>query len=194
MQTVYASLKLFLLMILLTGLLYPLIITALSLLIMPRQAKGSLVQVNGRIIGSELIAQKFASDSYFWPRPSANDYNALSSGGSNLGPTSQKLKKIVQERVQTLAKFQPSHSTAIPSELVYASGSGLDPHINLQTAYFQIERVAKARSLANQDQLKLKTLIDSLVEGRQLGFIGPQYVNVLRLNQALDQNFPIRRS
>jgi K+-transporting ATPase ATPase C chain len=148
---------------------------------MPKQAGGSLVKIGDQVRGSELIAQNFKGESYFWPRPSAVDFDPIKpAGGSNLGPTSQKLKATVEEKVKMLG----SHP---PAELVYASGSGLDPHISLETAYFQMERIAKVRSITDQGQLQ--ALIDSLAEGFK-----NKYVNVLMLNHALDQQFPLKRT
>ncbi|WP_068471155.1 potassium-transporting ATPase subunit KdpC [Candidatus Protochlamydia phocaeensis] len=177
MNAFKTALKLFIWMTVLLGLVYPLFVTLVVQLIMPGLANGSLVKQGNQIIGSRLIAQQMAQDRYFWPRPSAIDYDAMKpSGGSNLGPTSQKLKEAVEERKRKFGQDTPS-------ELLYASGSGLDPHISLQTAYYQIPRVAKARSISESE---LKKLVDSLTEGRQLGLFGPRYVNVLLLNQALD--------
>lgn len=172
------AIKIFMLMTLLTGLLYPLLITAFAQLLMPKSANGSLIKAGNTTVGSLLIAQNTKENRYFWPRPSAIDYNPISpSGGSNLGPTSLKLKEAVQERKQKIAG-------EAPAELLYASGSGLDPHISLEAAFFQISRVAKERSL---DEGILKKLIVSLSEGNQLGFLGKRYVNVLLLNQAIDE-------
>lgn len=172
------ALKLFLFMTILTGLVYPLLITLIVQVAIPFQANGSLIRQGDRVVGSKLIAQNFQKEAYFWPRPSAIDYDPLKpSGGSNYGPTSKKLKEVIVERMKRYPGAVPS---AIPSELLYASGSGLDPHISVKTAYYQADRVARARSL--QNPAKLKELIDSLAEG-----FGKQYVNVLLLNQALDR-------
>ena len=172
------AIKMLLIMVVLTGILYPLSVTLIAKFAFPKQANGSLVTKEGVFVGSELIAQRFQSDSYFWPRPSAIEFDPLHpSGGSNLGPTSQKLKEIVQHRKERY-RGNP------PSELLYASGSGLDPHISLETAYFQLSRVQKARRIANPEQLK--EVVDSLAEG-----FGEKYVNVLLLNQELDRTFPL---
>jgi K+-transporting ATPase ATPase C chain len=179
MHPARTALKMLAIMIILTGLIYPLLITLISQVAMPQQANGSLIRMGDKIVGSELIAQNFKGDAYFWPRPSAIDFDPIKpSGGSNLGPTSKKLKEAVEEKIKMLG----SH---LPAELVYASGSGLDPHINLETAYYQLERVAKARSIA--DQAQLRSLIESLQEGFK-----NQYINVLILNQSLDQQFPLK--
>lgn len=177
MNTFTSALRVFIFMTILTGLVYPLLMTGIAQLAMPRLANGSLIQKENRTVGSALIAQNTPGDQYFWPRPSAIDYDPIKpSGGSNLGPTSQKLKEAVEKRKQKVG-------SSAPSELLYASGSGIDPHISLETAYFQIPRVAKTRAV---NEAELKNLIDSLSEGRQLGFLGMRYVNVLILNRALD--------
>lgn len=178
MNTFKTAVKVFLFMTALTGLIYPLLVTGIAQLIMPKFANGSLIQKRDQTVGSVLIAQNTKEDRYFWPRPSAIDYDPMKpSGGSNLGPTSQKLKEVIEERKQKVGD-------KAPPELLYASGSGLDPHISLETAYFQIPRVAKARSMNESD---LKNLIDHLSEGKQLGFLGERYVNVLSLNHVLDE-------
>ena len=162
--------RMFVCLAILTGVIYPLLMTLLAQVAMPHKANGSFVEAQGKIIGSSLIAQKFTGDKYFWPRPSAGDYNPLASGGSNLGPTSAALKKIVEQR----------HADNKPSDLIYASGSGLDPHITPAAAYYQINRVAQSRGMDSQ---AVKTLIDSHIEGR---LFGAPCVNVLLLNLALD--------
>lgn len=171
--------RLFLFMTLLTGILYPLLIYSVVKLTMKQKAEGDFVASKGKIVGSSLIAQKFENEKYFWGRPSSIDYNPLPSGGSNLGWTSAALRKAVEERRK---KYQSGEK--IPNELLFSSGSGLDPHIGVDTAYFQMERVAKARNLT---VLQVKKLIDSKVERRSLGFIGPPRINVLLLNIALDE-------
>jgi K+-transporting ATPase ATPase C chain len=179
MHSARIALKMLVTMTILTGLIYPLLMTFISLLAMPKQAKGSLIHLGEKVMGSELIAQGFKGESYFWPRPSAVDFDPLKpAGGSNLGPTSQKLKEIVKKRAEKVG-LNP------PPELVYASGSGIDPHISLEAAYYQMDRVARSRSI--QDKVQVKSLIDSLAEGFR-----KNYVNVLLLNQALDQQFPIK--
>lgn len=168
-------------MVILTGIVYPLLVTGIANLGMTTRAKGSLVFLNHKLVGSTLIGQKFESDRYFWPRPSAVDYATLPSGGSNLAPTSKELKELVEKRRAHLEK-EP-RSQAIPSDLLYASGSGLDPHISEECAYFQIERVAQARHMESQ---KIRELVESLTRKRRFGFLGARYVNVLDLNLALD--------
>ncbi len=174
--------------VLLTGVIYPLLITAIGYLVFHKNAEGSLLYVNGKVVGSALIGQKFDSAKYFWPRPSAHDYDALSSGGSNFGPTSKELKKAIGERQQYLAKaHQTSDYDKIPPELLFASGSGLDPHISPIAAEFQIQRILKARNWTEEDHEKLVHLIRSYTKKRFLGFIGEKAVNVLQLNIALDE-------
>lgn len=185
MNRAWITVKLFVLMMILTGIIYPFLILGIAKLGMPNSSKGGLVTKQNKVIGAHLIGQKFENDSYFWGRPSAVDYNTLPSGGSNLGPTSKKLKKAVEERKQYLAKsHEIFNNSKIPAELLFTSGSGLDPHISLTTAYFQVPRIAKARNLAEKD---IKSLINKLKINPLWGLFGESYVNVLELNLSLEE-------
>jgi K+-transporting ATPase ATPase C chain len=177
MKTIIQSLRIYIVLTLLTGILYPLAMTGIAQLLFPRQANGSKIIENGKFIGSDLLAQKFESPRYFWPRPSAADYATVASGASNKGPTSADLKKSIDERQ---AKF----GNKAPVDLLTASGSGLDPHISPEAARSQIQRVADARKMSIQ---QISVLVDQATEQPQFGFLGEPRVNVLRLNQALDQ-------
>lgn len=176
MKTALQALRLLLALTLLTGLIYPLVVTALGTGLFPHAARGSLVRQSERVIGSELLAQKFESPRYFWPRPSAADFATVASGASNQAPTSEALKKAVAER---RAKF----GAAAPADLLTASGSGLDPHITPEAARHQASRVARARQLSLE---KMSALIAATTERPQLGVLGELRVNVLKLNLALD--------
>jgi potassium-transporting ATPase KdpC subunit len=171
------------------GLIYPLVATGLSQLIFPKQANGSLIEKNGQVIGSRLIAQGFTADKYFHPRPSAagNGYDPTSSGGSNLGPTNKQLVDRVKGDVAKLQQENPG--TPIPADMVTTSGSGLDPEISPASAEFQIPRVAKARGISGD---ALRVVVARHSEARQLGVLGEARVNVLELNLDLDENYPAK--
>lgn len=170
----------------LTGLLYPAAVTGLAQVLFPLQANGSVMVVNGVPVGSALIGQAFDDPRYFWGRPSATSSfpnNASASGGSNLSPTNPVFIQAVGDRVQALRAADPANTASIPVDLVTCSGSGLDPHISVASAVYQVGRVARARGLPLG---QVVSLVELHIEGRQLGVLGEPRVNVLRLNQALD--------
>jgi K+-transporting ATPase ATPase C chain len=178
---------LFVLLSVLTGLIYPAVVTGLAQLLFPSQANGSLMtDSNGKPTGSSLIGQPFSSPGHFWGRPSATGpfpYNAGASSGSNLGPTNPALVDAVKARIEALKAADPDNKTLIPIDLITASSSGLDPHISPAAADYQINRVAKARNMKPE---KLRALVDANTESRQWVFLGEPRVNVLTLNLALD--------
>jgi K+-transporting ATPase ATPase C chain len=179
-------------MTILFGIAYPLVITGISQVVFPRQANGSLIVSDGKVIGSELIGQNFTRPEYFQPRPSAagNDgYDAASSSPSNLGPTNQKLIDRVKASIEEFRKENPDYTGPIPADLVTASASGLDPHLSPDSAMVQAARVAKARG-ASMDQIS--EVIAQFTEPPSLGLLGEPRVNVLKLNLALDERFPRR--
>lgn len=181
-----SALVLLLLMSLLTGLAYPLAVTGLAQLLFPGPANGSLILRDGTALGSALIGQPFSDPKYFWSRPSATapqPYNGLASAGSNLGPTNPALVEAARARIAALRRADPGNTAPVPVDLVTASGSGLDPHISLAAAEYQLRRVARARGV---DDGKLRTLVVAHSEPRWLGLIGETRVNVLQLNLALD--------
>jgi potassium-transporting ATPase KdpC subunit len=192
-REVVVALRMTLVTLLLTGLAYPLLLTGVSQVLFPRQANGSLVRDGNRVIGSELIAQGFTSPGYFQPRPSAagNGYDAAASSGSNLGPTSRKLRDRVAADVKRLQAENPQAPGPVPIELVTTSGSGLDPHVSPAAARWQIPRVAAARRVPAGD---LEALVQGRVQPRTLGLLGEPTVNVLLLNLDVDKRFgaPLR--
>jgi len=170
----------------LTGVAYPLLVTGIAQVVFPHAANGSLIVANGKTLGSELIGQPFDDPKYFWSRPSATSpqpYNGASSSGSNQGPLNPALADAVKDRIKALRDADPSNDAPVPIDLVTASASGLDPHISVAAAQYQVQRVAKARGL---DVGKVQAIIDAHTEGRTLGIFGEPRVNVLESNLALD--------
>jgi potassium-transporting ATPase KdpC subunit len=184
------ALRTTLLTLLLTGLLYPLLVTGLAAVLFPARAHGSWASdERGQVVGSELLAQQFSSPSYFQARPSAagqNGFDATSSSGSNLGPTSKKLRDGAAETLKKLEAENPNAPRPVPAELVTASASGLDPHLSPEAAQWQLKRVAAARGLGEE---RVRAVVKAHTEDRTLGFIGEPRVNVLLLNLALDRQF-----
>jgi len=188
MKTLLISLKIFLFFTILTGILYPLFITGIAQVVFPLKANGSLIVKSNRAIGSELIGQQFDSAIYFTSRPSAVLYNPLPSGGSNYGLNNAKLKKLVTERKNQFIAFNHLDSlTLIPSEMLFASASGLDPHISPKAALLQVERIAKARNFNTIQKQKLMQRINDLTEVPQILCLGEERINVLLLNLATDK-------
>jgi K+-transporting ATPase ATPase C chain len=173
----------------LTGIFYPLVTTGIAQILFPSRANGSLVKdERGRVVGSELLGQPFTGPAYLQPRPSAagNGYDASASSGSNLGPTSKKLRDRVEADIARLRKENPAAPATIPADLVTASGSGLDPHLSVAGALWQADRIAAARGVAPE---RVVGVIEARTEGRDLGFLGEPRVNVLGVNLALDRQF-----
>lgn len=171
----------------LTGVVYPSVVTGIAQITMPTKANGSFIESGGKPIGSALIGQPFSDPKHFWSRPSATTpypYNASSSSGSNLGPINPALIDAVKDRIKALRDAGPGNRAPVPVDLVTASASGLDPHISPAAADYQVERVAKARGLAPR---RVRALVAKYTQGRQLGFLGEPVVNVLELNLALDK-------
>lgn len=175
-------------MTLLTGVIYPLFVTAVGQLAFPDQARGSLIYEGDRLVGSALVGQPFDDPKYFWGRPSATSpmpYNADSSSGSNLGPTEPKLAAALKSRADALKQADPDNDNPVPVDLITASGSGLDPHISPAAAEYQVGRIAKARGIS---PAAVRSVVRQATEERQLGFLGEPRVNVLRLNLQLDRS------
>ncbi len=180
------SLRMLVILTVITGVAYPLLVTGIAQLAFPAQANGSLIEKDGKVLGSSLIGQPFSDAKHFWSRASATSpmpYNGGASSGSNQGPTNPALREAVEGRVKAQREAGGDASKPIPVDLVTASGSGLDPHISPAAAAYQVSRVAKQRGVAEE---KIRALVESHTEGRQLGFLGEPRVNVLGLNLAID--------
>jgi len=184
----------FFLLTVVTGVVYPLLVTGIAQLVFPERANGSLILREGKFAGSELIGQPFDDPKYFWGRPSATPdfpYNAASSSGSNLGPSNPVLVEAVKTRLEALQKADPGNRLSVPIDLVTSSGSGLDPHISPAAALYQVPRVARTRGLSED---RVRRLVEQFTETRQWGFLGEPRVHVLKLNLALDAARPNRGS
>jgi len=190
MKTMTIALRMTIVTLVLTGLLYPFVITGLAQVLFPWRANGSLItDEKGQVVGSELIAQGFSNPAYFQPRPSAageKGYDATASGGSNLGPTSKKLQDRINDDLKRLKAENPEATEPVPAELVTASASGLDPHLSPEGMLWQVPRVAKARGIAPD---RVKTVVEANIKDRTLGILGEPTVNVLLVNLALDRQF-----
>ncbi|MFA6011989.1 MAG: potassium-transporting ATPase subunit KdpC [Desulfobacteraceae bacterium] len=189
MKDILIAVRVALVTLVLTGILYPFAVTGVAKALFPHKANGSMITgEKGEMIGSELIGQSFTKPSYFQPRPSAagNGYDAQSSGGSNLGPSSVKLKERIKMETERLQKENPDAAGSVPMELVTASASGLDPHISPEAALWQIPRIATSRKAAPEH---IRKIVENVTEGRDLGLFGEPRVNVLLVNVALDRQF-----
>jgi K+-transporting ATPase ATPase C chain len=174
----------------LTGILYPLAVTGIAQTMFHKQANGSLIERDGKVIGSEIIGQNFAKPEYFHPRPSQNSYDASNSGGSNLGPTNPALADRLKKDSAQFRKDNPDYTGAIPADAITTSASGLDPEISPANALAQASRVAKTRGVSGDT---VQNLVAANTQQRDLGVIGEPRVNVLKLNMALDQAYPVKR-
>jgi K+-transporting ATPase ATPase C chain len=184
MKNLFTAIRIFLVLTVVTGVIYPLVVTGVAQAVFPRQANGSLIERDGKAVGSALIGQPFSGPRWFWGRPSATSptpYNAAASSGSNLGPTNPALLDRVQADVERIQKAHPGKGP-VPVDLVTTSASGLDPHISPAAAFYQVDRVAAARGL---DPAAVRRLVAEHVEGRTFGVLGEPRVNVLELNLAL---------
>lgn len=187
MKFIYQAFMLFALMSLIAGVFYPALVTTIGQLIFRDKSMGSLIVLNGEVIGSKLIAQSFKKSQYFWPRPSASNFNALPSFASNRGPTSKILAEQIHKRRRDLSSAHGMMAGNIPADLLTTSASGLDPHISLESARMQVKRIAKARGLDEKQKAEVEKLIDDHLDYRQFGILGENRINVLSLNIFLDQ-------
>lgn len=187
MKNLKIAIRVFILLTLITGVIYPLAITSFAQIFYPNKANGSMIIKENKIVGSEFIGQQFTSPGYFWGRPSAIGNNPMPSGGSNLSPVSKEFKVQFQARVDTIRKYHGYiEVNKIPKDLLFASASGVDPHISPKAAYFQVERIAKFRHLSDNQIIKLKKLIQSSIEKPDFYIFGEFRINVLELNLKLD--------
>jgi potassium-transporting ATPase KdpC subunit len=185
---VFPSLRLLFVLTILTGILYPIFMTLIARFLFPYQTQGSLIENNGKIIGSELIGQQFVSDKYFWSRPSAIDYNTLPSSGSNFGPTSRAMTDSMNARkIRFIKQNLLSPNTNVPQEMFFASACGLDPDISPGAVLLQVTRIVHARVLDSTGVLQINNLVQQFTESPQWNILGQERVNVLKLNLALDR-------
>lgn len=187
MKILYQAFMVLIITTVITGILYPSIVTGIGQLVWRDKSNGSLIKKGEEVIGSELIAQSFLKPEYFWPRPSASNFNAVPSGASNLGPTSAVLAQQIADRRRDVAKANNIKESEIPMDLLTASASGLDPHISLEAAQVQVKRIVEARELNEEGKVKIEKLLDEHIENRQLRILGQKRLNVLVLNLALDK-------
>jgi potassium-transporting ATPase KdpC subunit len=193
MSELRPALIVFALLTVLTGVVYPLVVTGVGQAVFPGQSNGSVIESGGRAIGSKLLGQPFSSPEYFWSRPSTTGpqpYNGAVSSGSNQGPINPALESAVSDRIAALRAADPGNAAPVPVDLVTASGSGLDPHVSPAAAEYQVARVAKARQASEAD---IRTLVQQATDGRTFGFLGEPRVNVLELNLLLDAQFAGKR-
>jgi len=187
-KQILIAIKFLLIMTLLTGIIYPILITGIAQVAFPEKANGSFIKKDGKILGSKLIGQKFDSSAYFWSRPSAIDYNTVPSGASNFGPTSIKLVSQVNERRKTfITGNNLQDTTSIPGEMLFASASGLDPHTSLEAVLLQVKRIAAVRHFNSRQEQSLHDLIMRNREKRQYAILGEERINIVQLNIGLDE-------
>jgi len=185
---IWMAFKVLFILTILTGIIYPFFITGIARVFFKHQSQGSLIISENRIIGSELIGQKFDSAAYFWSRPSAIEYNPLPSGGSNLGPTSDKLKKLAADRIASFKQENYlSEDESVPAEMVFSSASGLDPHVSRQAAILQVDRICKVKNFTTTEKENLIYLIDKQTEKPQFLIFGEERINILLLNLELEK-------
>jgi K+-transporting ATPase ATPase C chain len=188
MKNLTISIKLFIVITIITGIIYPIAMTCFALISFPQKANGSMILKDNKILGSELIAQQFTKPEYFWGRPSAIAYNPMPSGGSNLSPVGKTFKGQFQARIDTIRKYQGNIDLKqIPKDLLFASASGVDPHISPEAAYFQVERIANSRHFNAEQKEKLIGLINKSIENPDFFILGEKSVNVLLLNLEVDK-------
>ena len=186
-KEIVRSLRVLLTLTIVTGFLYPILIAVIARVVFPKRAEGSLLERDGVTVGSSLLAQKFESDRYFWPRPSAVDYNPLPSGATNFGPTSDTLRRVVEfRRAAFISRNQLGLTVIVPNDMLFSSGSGLDPEISPESAFLQVDRVARARHFDERQKSALRELVVRSVRSPQFRILGMARVNVLSLNLAID--------